>query len=180
MVRSTDAEGTLPGSRSWLYLLRFNNPKSLLPYLLKKCLCHRFVQRMAWDDRCKVLSWMPGIWKRRRPRRTGVLSIHRWCWVPASLHHPDWSTPSPCPWNDLRLTSPGGPRMWFCSPDPLHCSVASITWLTLCGFYLVILVPMTTGYHNVTPDNKGYLMNSLLKDWLNGWFFFNCLLYIGL
>lgn len=35
MVRSTDAEGTLPGSRSWLYLLRFNNPKSLLPYLLK-------------------------------------------------------------------------------------------------------------------------------------------------
>ena len=47
MVRSTDAEATLPGSRSWLYLLWFNNPKSLLPYLLKKCLCHRFVQRMA-------------------------------------------------------------------------------------------------------------------------------------
>ena len=125
MVRSTDAEATLPGSRSWLYLLWFNNPKSLLPYLLKKCLCHRFVQRMAWDDRCKVLSWMPGIWKRHRPWRTGVVSIHRWCWVSASLHHPDCSTPSPCPWNDLRLTSPVGTRIWFCPPDPLHYSAAS-------------------------------------------------------
>ena len=63
----------------------------------KKCLCRRFVQKMAWDDRCKLLSWVSGIWKRHHPRRTGVVSTRRWCWVSVSLHHPDCSAPSPCP-----------------------------------------------------------------------------------
>ena len=147
---------------------------------IKKYLSHWFIKRMARDDRCKVLSWVPGIWKRHHPWRTGDVSSLRWCWVSASLHHPDCSSPSPCPWNDLKLTHPVGPRMWFCPPDLWQSSAASINWLTLCGFYLLMLFwdpAMTTEYHNVTPDNKGYWKNSLLKDWL---ILLKFLFYIGL
>ena len=80
------------------------------------------------------------------------------------------------------LSHPVGPRMWFCPPDPWQSSAASvgINWLNLRGFYLVMLFgdpAMATGCHNVTPDNRGYLMNSLLKkcsliDWSIDSFFF--------